>query len=131
MTDVLLTPNIYTWTRTWMLSELSARGITMPWFRAVPATRPDRFGVIELLNSRQTTIFYTSVLTQIAVWDTDEARGEDTANLVSALWDVMPSGLQVWDVEHAGGPTPQVDPDAPLTFTWLITKWVAVMKQPA
>ena len=44
--------------------------------------------------------------TPVEVWDTDEERGEDTANLVSALWDVMPSGLQVWNVEHAGGPTP-------------------------
>lgn len=136
MTDVLITPSIYLWTRDFMLSELASRSITMPWFRGVPESspdnpRPERFCTIEPLNTRQTEIFYTSVLTQIEVWDTDEERGEQTAELVSSLWDVMPAGLQVWDVEHAGGPTPQKDDQVPFMFKWLITKWVSVMKSPA
>lgn len=128
MPDALVAPSARDLTRTYMLAELSARGITASWTTQVPATRPDRFFTIEELNSAtEYGIFADSQLLQIRVYDVDAKRAADTARLVKGLWQVMPNELEVQNVEIAGGPTYQTDPDVPNLTRYLLTGWVTVM----
>jgi hypothetical protein len=132
MTDALVAPSARNLTRSFMMGELGARGITGSWTTKVPASRTDRFFTIEKLNTAMAVRFIAnSQLIQIRVYDTDEGRCEETAELVRGLWEVMPTGLQVQSVEIAGGPTYQVDPDVPNLSRYLITAWVTVMTRPA
>jgi hypothetical protein len=133
MTDALVAPSARNMTRTYMIAELASRGFSgSSWTTKVPASRPARFFTIEKLNTATEVRFIAdSQLIQIRVYDTDEGRCEDTAELIRGLWEVMPTQLQVQSVEIAGGPTYQVDPDVPNLTRYLITAWVTVMTQPA
>jgi hypothetical protein len=54
-------------------------------------------------------------------YDPDGNRAEQIADQALELWLVMPSFGQVQDVEHAGGPTEQSDPDYPDLERYVIT----------
>lgn len=132
MPEALVAPSGRDLTRTYMLAELTARSITMPWDTEVPDPRPDRFATIEDLNTTNAHgRFSESQLIQIRVYDTDGKRCRNTAALVKGLWLVMPDQLFVQDVEHAGGPTRQKDPNVPSLERYLVTAWVTVMSTPA
>jgi hypothetical protein len=132
MVEALVAPSGRDLTRTYMLSELSSRSITFPWSTEVPDPRPGRFATIEELNSRdQHGFFADSQLIQIRLYDTDGQRCAATARLVKGLWLVMPNQLIVQEVEHAGGPTRQKDPNVPSLERFLVTAWVTVMTAPA
>jgi hypothetical protein len=68
-------------------------------------------------------------LIQIRVYDKDAQRAAATARLVKGLWKVMPAELEVQNVDIAGGPTYQVDPDVPNLTRYLLTGWVTVMNE--
>ena len=74
-------------------------------------------------------MFADAQMLQIRSYDTDLKRLGETMRLIKALWKVMPSELLVQDVEHAGGPSYDEDPDVPgLRYGQLIA-WVTVMTQ--
>lgn len=129
--DALVAPSARDLTRTYMIAQLASRGFSgSSWTTQVPATRPDRFFTIEELNSADE--FYLvadSQLIQIRVYDKDAKRAADTARLIKGLWKVMPSELEVQNVDIAGGPTYQVDPDVPNLTRYLLTGWVTVMNE--
>lgn len=129
--DALVAPSARDLTRTYMISQLAARGFPeSSWTTQVPATRPQRFFTIEELNSADE--FYLvadSQLIQIRVYDVDARRAAETARLIKGLWKVMPSELDVQNVDIAGGPTYQTDPDVPNLTRYLLTGWVTVMNR--
>lgn len=114
-----------------MIAQLALRGFSgSSWTTQVPASRPDRFFTIEELNSADE--FYLvadSQLIQIRVYDKDAKRAAETARLVKGLWKVMPSELEVQNVDIAGGPTYQTDPDVPNLTRYLLTGWVTVINE--
>lgn len=131
MPEALVAPSARDLTRTYMLTQLSARGITGSWTTQVPQDRPERFFTIEELNSSAEFGFLAdSQLIQIRCYDPDAKRCAQTARLVKGLWLVMPDELVIQSVEHAGGPTYQADPDVPGLTRYLITAWVTVMNTP-
>lgn len=128
MPEALVAPSARDLTRTYMLAQLSARGITGSWTDKVPEVRPDRFFTIEELNSAAEFGFIAdSQLLQVRCYDTDGKRCAQTARLVKGLWLVMPNELFVQNVAIPGGPTHQADPDVPGLTRYLITAWVTVM----
>jgi hypothetical protein len=114
-----------------MIAQLAARGFPgSSWTTQVPATRPDRFFTIEDLNTAdEFGIFADSQLIQIRGYDIDAKRCATTMRLIKGLWLVMPSELEVQNVEIAGGPTYQTDPDVPTLTRYLLTGWVTVMNE--
>jgi hypothetical protein len=112
---VLLPPSARDATRTYMLAQLAARGITGSWTTGIPAVRPARFFTIEELNSASPFVF------------ADLGWLTDTTRLIKALWKVMPSERIVQDVEHAGGPLYDQDPDVPGLHYGQLVSWVTVI----
>jgi hypothetical protein len=117
-------------TRDYMVAQLGARGITAPWSSGIPAVRPAVFFTIEELNSAtEYGVFADAQLLQIRGYSVDLKWLGNTMRLVKGLWKVMPVELKVQDVEHAGGPLYDEDPDVPgLRYGQLIS-WVTVMTQ--
>jgi hypothetical protein len=124
---VLLPPSARDATRTYMLAQLAARGITGSWTTGIPAVRPARFFTIEELNSASPFVFADAQLIQIRAYDADLGWLTDTTRLIKALWKVMPSERIVQDVEHAGGPLYDQDPDVPGLHYGQLVSWVTVI----
>lgn len=131
MTDqipVLLSPSARDLTRTFMLEQLPLRGITAPWSTGIPPNRPARFFTIEELNSTAPFgVLVDSQLVQIRGYDADLQWLGETMRLIKALWKVMPTELRVQDVEHAGGPLYDEDPDVAGLYYGQVISWVTVM----
>ena len=129
MPEALVAPSARDLTRSYMIAQLAERGFPgSSWTTQVPASRPDRFFTIEELNSAdEYELVAESQLIQIRIYDIDARRAATTARLIKGLWKVMPSELDVQNVEIAGGPTYQVDPDVPNLTRYLLTGWVTVM----
>jgi hypothetical protein len=67
---------------------------------------------------------------QLRYYDPDGKRAEQIGFDALEYWLMMPSkayGGPVQDVEHAGGPVRQKDPDVPDLERYVITCWVSVM----
>jgi hypothetical protein len=128
MTTVWVAPSARDLTRDYMVAELAARDITGPWSSSIPAQRPAQFFTIEELNSAtEYGVFADAQLLQIRGYSTDLKWLGSTMRLIKGLWKVMPAQLLVQDVEHAGGPSYDEDPDVPgLRYGQLIA-WVTVM----
>lgn len=142
MTDqiqVLVAPSARDLTRTFMLVQLATRTIapdttpvTAPWSSGIPATRPTRFFTVEELNSAAPFgVLVDAQLIQIRAYDADREWLGRVTRLIKALWKVMPVELMVQDVEHAGGPTYDTDPDVPGLHYGQVIAWVTVMNTPA
>ena len=115
-------------TRDYMVAQLGARGDTAPWSTGIPAQRPARFYTIEELNSTtEFGVFADAQMLQIRCYDTDRKALGQTMRLVKALWKVMPAELLVQDVEHAGGPSYDEDPDIDGLHYGQLIAWVTVM----
>ena len=116
-------------TRTYMMAQLEARGTTgLSWTTSIPAPRPARFFTIEELNSAtEYGVFADAQMIQIRGYDTDTKRLGETMRLIKALWKVMPIERKVQDVEHAGGPLFDEDPDVPGLRYGQVISWVTVM----
>ena len=129
--DALVAPSARDLTRTYVINQLALRGFAgSSWTTQVPATRPERFFTIEELNSAdEVELLADSQLIQIRVYDVNAKRAADTARLIKGLWKVMPAELEVQNVEIAGGPTYQTDPDVPNLTRYLLTGWVTVMNE--
>lgn len=129
MPEALIAPSGRDLTRTYMIAQLEARNITgITWTSTIPATRPQRFFTIEDLNTATTYgHFADSQLIQIRGYDSDYKRCGETMRLVKGLWAAMPSELKVQDVEHAGGPAYDQDPDVPGLWYGQLIAWVTVM----
>lgn len=131
MVEALVAPSAWQLTRSYFLAELGARSLSVPIEMEVPDPRPDRFFTLEQLNTRTVWRFADSILLQLRVYDPDGKRCEHVASLCKGLWLVMPNELLVQDVEHAGGPVRQKDPNVPSLERYLVTAWVTVMNAPA
>jgi len=130
--QVLLPPSGRDLTRDFMIGQLGTRGIAAPWSSGIPATRPTRFFTIEELNSSTPHgPFADAQLIQIRGYDADLKWLGQTMRLIKAVWKVMPVELQVQDVEHAGGPLYDQDPDVPGLYYGQVISWVTVMNVPA
>ena len=129
MVDAYIAPSARDLTRTFILKELASRGINITMTSQVPATRPDRFATILELNATDFEFIADSQLLQLQFYDTNPQRCASTARLAKGIWKVMPTELEVQDVEIAGGPTEQADPDVPGLARYLVTGWVTVMTQ--
>jgi hypothetical protein len=86
-----------------------------------------RFWTLVRLNTVKPYRFTSSQLLQLSYYDPDGNRAEQIADQALELWLVMPSFGLVQDVEHAGGPVAQRDPDYPDLSRQVITAWVTVM----
>jgi hypothetical protein len=119
-------------TRDYMVAQLGARPDPLlhgSWTTSIPSARPSGpFFTIEELNSAtEYGVFADSQLLQIRGYSTDQKWLGNTMRLIKGLWKVMPAQLLVQDVEHAGGPSYDEDPDVPgLRYGQLIS-WVTVM----
>lgn len=127
---VWVAPSARDLTRDYMTAQLAARGITAPWSSSIPTVRPSQFFTIEELNSAtEYGVFADAQLLQIRGYSTDLKWLGSTMRLTKGLWKVMPVERLVQDVEHAGGPSYDEDPDVPgLRYGQLIA-WVTVMTQ--
>ena len=128
---VWVAPSARDHTRTYMMAQLSARGIDEVWETSIPKVRPARFFTIEELNSTtEFRLIAEAQMIQIRAYNSTGGRWlYDTMRLIKGLWAVMPSELIVQSVEHAGGPSYDEDPDVPgLRYGQLIA-WVTVMTQ--
>ena len=125
---VLVAPSARDLTRSFMMAQLGLRGITATWSTGVPATRPARFFTIEELNSAtEYGVFADAQMVQIRGYDADLKWLGETMRLIKGLWQVMPSELKVQDVEHAGGPNYDDDPNVPGLHYGQIISWVTVI----
>jgi hypothetical protein len=132
-TPTLGTPSAYQLTRNFFLAEAPGRGWPTNITQQVPSRLPTgrRFWTLELLNTVQPLRFTSSQLLQLRYYDPDGKRAERVAFDAADLWDMMPSAdpySPVQNVEHAGGPTRQKDPDIPDLERYVITRWVTVVK---
>jgi hypothetical protein len=118
-------------TRDYMTAQLEARGITgLSWYSSIPTTRPAKFFTIEELNSAtEYGVFADAQMIQIRAYSTDLKWLGSTMRLIKALWKVMPAELKVQDVEHAGGPLYDEDPDVPGLRYGQVISWVTVMTE--
>jgi hypothetical protein len=117
-------------TRTYMMAQLAFRGIDLTWDSSIPAQRPDKFFTIEDLNTAaEYGVFADAQLIQIRGYSTDLKWLTDTMRLIKGLWKVMPSEGIVQDVEHAGGPSYDEDPDVAGLRYGQVIAWVTVMTQ--
>jgi hypothetical protein len=128
-TPILGTPSAYQLTRNYFLNECPARGWPTNITQQVPDPLPTgrRFWTLERLNTAKPWRFVSSQLLQLRYYDPDGKRAETIADQALELWLVMPSFGQVQDVEHAGGPIRQKDPDIPDLERYVITCWVTCM----
>lgn len=128
-TPILGTPSAYQLTRNYFLSECPGRGWPTNITQQVPSPLPTgrRFWTLERLNTVKPYRFVSSQLLQLRYYDPDGKRAEQIADQALELWLVMPNFGQVQDVEHAGGPVRQKDPDYPDLERYVITAWVSVM----
>src|SRR5512139_1115097 len=113
MVDAYVAPSARDMTRDYLTTQLAIRGHNFGWTSVVPEARPDRFGVIQELNSADLEFYADEQLIQLQLYDRNESRCASTARLTKGLWKVMPTELEVVSVEIAGGPTQQADPDVP------------------
>lgn len=131
-TPILGTPSGYDLTRTHFLAECPARSWPTNFSVQVPSPLPTgrRFWTCELLNTRKPHRFVTSQLMQLRYYDPDGKRASQVAFDALEYWLMMPSkayGGPVQDVEHAGGPSRQKDPDIPDLERYVVTCWVTVI----
>ena len=135
---VWVAPSARDLTRAYMIAQLAARTppITAPWSSSIPAPRPAQFFTIEELNSTtEYGVFADAQLLQIRGYSTDLKWLGSTMRLVKGLWKMLPAwidpvtGEQAQDVEHAGGPSLDEDPDVPGLRYGQIISWVTVMTQ--
>jgi hypothetical protein len=126
---ILGTPSAYRLTRNYFLGECPARGWPTNMSQKVPDPLPTgrRFWTLVRLNTVKPYRFASSQLLQLRYYDPDGKRAEQIADQALELWLVMPSFGLVQDVEHAGGPIEQSDPDYPDLERYVITCWVTVM----
>lgn len=126
---ILGTPSAYMLTRNYFLTECPARGWPTNITQQVPAALPTgrRFWTLERMNTVKAFRFTSSQLLQLRYYDPNGARAEQIADQAAELWLVMPSFGQVQDVELAGGPTRQKDPDYPDLERYVTTAWVTVI----
>lgn len=129
MTDILGTPSAYKLTKSYFLSEAPGRSWPTNFTMTVPDPLPTgrRFWTCERLNTAKEFQFTSSQLMQLRYYDPDGQRAEQIADEALELWLVMPIVGTVQDVEHAGGPIRQKDPDYPDLERYVITCWVTVM----
>jgi hypothetical protein len=127
--DILGTPSAYQITRNFFLTECPGRGWPTNITQQVPDPLPTgrRFWTLERLNTTKPFQFASSQLMQLRYYDPDGKRAEQIADQALELWLVMPINGFVQDVEHAGGPIRQKDPDYPDLERYVITAWVTVM----
>lgn len=127
--DILGTPSAYQITRNFFLTECPGRGWPTNITQQVPDPLPTgrRFWTLERLNSTKPFQFTSSQLLQLRYYDPNGQRAELIADQALELWLVMPINGLVQDVEHAGGPIRQKDPDYPDLERYVITCWVSVM----
>jgi hypothetical protein len=127
--DILGTPSAYQITRNFFLSECPDRGWPTNITQQVPDPLPTgrRFWTLERLNTTKQFQFTSSQLMQLRYYDPDGKRAEQIADQALELWLVMPINGLVQDVEHAGGPIRQKDPDYPDLERYVITAWVTVL----
>lgn len=128
-TPILGTPSAYQLTRNFFLSECPGRGWPTNITQQVPDPLPTgrRFWTLERLNTVKPFQIASSQLLQLRYYDPDGKRAEQIADQALELWLAMPSAGQVQDVDHAGGPVRQKDPDYPDLERYVITAWVTVM----
>lgn len=126
---ILGTPSAYRLTREYWMAECPARGWPTNMSQQVPDPLPTgrRFWTLVRLNTRKDNRFTSSQLLQLRYYDPNAKRAEQIGDDALELWLVMPSFGQVQDVEHAGGPVPQRDPNYPDLERYVITAWVTVM----
>lgn len=126
---ILGTPSAYRLTRNYFLDECPRRNWPTNMSQKVPDPLPTgrRFWTLVRLNTRKEHRFTSSQLLQLRYYDPNGMRAEQIADAALELWLVMPSFGLVQDVEHAGGPIEQSDPDYPDLERYLITAWVTVM----
>lgn len=126
---ILGTPSAYQLTRNFFLAECPARGWPTNITQEVPDPLPTgrRFWTLERLNTVKPYRFVSSQLLQLRYHDPDGKRAEQIADEALELWYVMPSFGLVQDVEHAGGPVRQQDPNIPDLERYVTTCWVSVM----
>lgn len=126
---ILGTPSAYRLTRNYFLAECPARGWPTNMSQQIPEPLPTgrRFWTLVRLKTVKRERFTSSQLLQLRYHDPNANRAEQIGDDALELWLVMPSFGQVQDVEHAGGPTPQRDPNVPDLQRMLITAWVTVM----
>lgn len=125
---VWVAPSARDLTRDYMLTRLAARGVTAPWSTGIPADRPARFFTVEELNSASPFgVIADAQLVQIRGYDADRKWLAETMRLVKGLWQVMPGEMKVQDVEHAGGPSYDEDPNVPGLYYGQLVAWVSVM----
>lgn len=128
--QVWVAPSARDLTRDYMLAQLAARSITGSWTTGIPADRPAQFFTIEELNSAtEYGVFADAQLLQIRAYDADTKWLGSTMRLIKGLWKVMPVELTVQSVEHAGGPSYDMDPDVPGLYYGQLIAWVTVMTQ--
>jgi hypothetical protein len=127
---ILGTPSAYKLTKDYFLSQCPARSWPTNITQQVPSPLPTgrRFWTLELLNTAEPYRFTSSQLLQLRYYDPDGQRCERIAFDAWDLWSVMPVQGLVQDVEKAGGPTRQKDPDYPDLERYVTTAWVSVMK---
>jgi hypothetical protein len=127
--DILGTPSAYQITRNFFLTECPGRGWPTNITQQVPDPLPTgrRFWTLERLNTVKDFQFTSSQLLQLRYYDPNGQRAEEIADQALELWLVMPIGGLAQDVEHAGGPIRQKDPDYPDLERYIITAWVTVM----
>jgi hypothetical protein len=140
---VLVAPSGRDLTRDYMIEQLALRDppITGSWTTGIPTSRPKRFFTIEDLNVAEPHgILAESQMIQIRCYDADLAWLTPTMRLLKAVWKVMPvwvhptvpppnGGLQAQDVEHAGGPIYDQDPNVPGLYYGQLIAWVTVMTE--
>ncbi|MFV8317117.1 hypothetical protein [Mycobacterium sp. 23] len=126
---ILGTPSAYRLTRNYFLAECPQRGWPTNMSQKVPSPLPTgrRFWTLARINTIKPNRFTSSQLLQLRYYDPNGMRAEQVADEALELWLVMPSFGLVQDVEHAGGPVEQSDPDYPDLERYLITAWVTVM----
>jgi hypothetical protein len=149
--QVWVSPSARDLTRTYMMEQLALprppkfpTGITAPWSSTVPAVRPAQFFTLEELNSAtEYGVFADAQLIQIRGYSADLSWLTKTMRLIKGLWKVMPAwkvmsaqpGVQMFpefevqNVEHAGGPLYDEDPDVPGLRYGQIIAWVSVMTE--
>lgn len=128
-TPILGTPKAYNLTRSYFLAECPTRGWPTNFDQEVPNQLPTgrRFWTLQMLNVVKPYRFASSQLMQLSYYDPDGQRAAGVAFDALEFWLVMPSFGAVQDVEHAGGPVPNKDPNIPDLQRYVITCWVTVM----
>jgi hypothetical protein len=123
------TPSAYQITRDFFLTECPGRGWPTNITQQVPDPLPTgrRFWTLERLNTTKTFQFTSSQLMQLRYYDPNGQRAEQIADQALELWLTLPIGGLAQDVEHAGGPSRQKDPDYPDLERYVITCWVTVL----